>query len=692
MSALPPPIEAFPLVSAWIRFCGDGTVAVFSGRVDFGQGIATALTQIVADELGVPMAAIRLTQGHTGRVPVEGPTVGSLSVSIGGQSLRLAAAAARAVMLDHAAGLLQAIPAALTVQGGAILKDGVETGLSYASLAGAVDLAVPVAGRGAPVAAAARAISGTPAPRVDLAARMGAGHLLHDMVLPDMLHARVLFPPSPEAGLGDTGGLVPGPGAALMREGRFLAVVAADEYRAVTEAARLAPMVPWAAVPPAMHPLDGLDGTDGPAETLLGAAPDMPRGTEISVTLTKPVLSHGSIGPSCAVALWTDGHLKVWAHSQNVFALKDALATMLGIASDRVEVIFAPGAGCYGHNSSDDVAGEAALIAHAHEGSPVRVLSSRAQEFQASPLSPAMCTTATARLDADGALASVHVHVVSPPHSTRPGRSGAPNLRAAALLPDPIDVAPGVDMPLPQGGAERNAVPPYRTPALHITRARPAAVPYRASAMRGLGAFANIIAIEALMDDCADAAGQDPIAYRLAHLDDPRARAVIEAARDMAGARQGGEGVGYGTGYSRYKNSAGYLACIARVVVDEEVRVTDVWTAFDVGEVINPSGAVDQVEGGIVQGISWTLKEEMGFAQGRNITESWDDYPILRFSEVPRLVTRLLPHPDAPPLGAGEISVGPAGAAVVCAVRAALGVTPDRLPLTRAALVTLLAG
>ena len=192
------------------------------------------------------------------------------------------------------------------------------------------------------------------------------------------------------------------------------------------------------------------------------------------------------------------------------------------------------------------------------------------------------------------------------------------------------------------------------------------------------------------MESCAEAAGQGGFAYRLAHLSDPRAIAVIETVRDMAGPWDTAEDVGYGLGYARYKNSAGYLACVARVVVGEEVRVTDVWSAGDVGEAINPDGTINQIEGGIVQAISWALKEEVTFAGGQNLTQSWEDYPILKFSEIPRLQTRLIGPQDAAPLGAGEISSGPAGAAVVNAVRAVLGVVPERLPLTRHALVTML--
>lgn len=687
---VPPPLKSFPLVSQWLSFAPDGRVDLLSGRVELGQGITTALSQIASDELDVSIDAIRLTQGHTGVSPAEGPTVGSLSVSFGGQSIRFAAAAARALMLGHAAGLLQTTANQLTVRDGAVIMNDHRTGLSYASLSAEVNLAVPAIDHAQPKAASDRQISGASVARVDLAARLTGGFLLHDMALEGMWHGRVIQPPALDATLSELSDLSLPDGVELVRDGQFLAVVAADEYVALRETRRLAGQIDWQVGDTlSFHPFDGLDGEIAKSETLYDSDGLDAGVTEVSVTVTKPALSHGSIGPSCAVAQWQGDALTVWAHSQNVFALKDSLARVLRHSSELITVIFVPGAGCYGHNSSDDVALDAALMARS-VGRPVRALWQRQDEFQHAPLNPAMKTHLTARLDDEGKIVSFDAQVTSPPHSTRPVGTGEPNLRAQQFLSDPIPMGPGNDPPQTQGGADRNAVPGYMIPAVRVVRHRPVHVPYRNSAMRGLGAFTNVIALEQLMESCAEVAGQDSIAYRVAHLDDPRAIAVIETVREMAGPWGTADDVGYGLGYARYKNSAGYLACIARVVIGGEVRVTDIWSAGDVGEAINPDGTINQIEGGIVQAISWALKEEISFSGGQNLTQNWEDYPILKFSEMPRLKTRLIGPQDAAPLGAGEISSGPAGAAVVNAVRAAIGVMPERLPLTRHALVALL--
>lgn len=688
--SVPPPLGDFPLVSQWIAFSSDGHVDVLSGRVELGQGITTALTQIAADELDVPTTAIRLTQGHTGLSPAEGPTVGSLSVTFGGQSIRIAASAARALMLEHAARILQTTAQDLTVREGEIIKDGLETGVTYAGLADKVDLAVPAVEHGVPKPASERNISGSSTQRVDLLDRLSDGYLLHDMTLPGMWHGRVIQPPALDATLPDLGEKALPDGAQLIREGQFLAVAAPDEYIALRAARRMQADLGWTVpAPSTVHPVDGLDGDIAESETLYDSDRLAAGVTEVSVSITKPALSHGSIGPSCAVAAWQGEKLTVWAHSQNVFALKASLAAILDQPADRITVIFKPGAGCYGHNSSDDVALDAALLARAIRR-PVRVLWQRQDEFLHAPIAPAMRTDLTARLDGTGRIVSYDARVISPPHSTRPGGAAEPNLRAQQFLPAPIPMGPGNDAPQPQGGADRNAVPGYRIPAVRVVRTRPKDVPYRHSAMRGLGAFTNVIALEQLMECCATKAGQDSIEYRIAHLDDPRAIAVIEAARDLAGPREKSEEIGYGFGYARYKNSAGYMACMARIVVGDAVQVTDVWSAADVGEAINPDGTINQLEGGIVQALSWALMEEVPFSGGQRICENWDDYPIFRFTDIPRMHTTLIGPQDAAPLGAGEISSGPAGAAVVNAVRDALGLVPDRLPLNRHRLLELL--
>jgi CO/xanthine dehydrogenase Mo-binding subunit len=351
-----------------------------------------------------------------------------------------------------------------------------------------------------------------------------------------------------------------------------------------------------------------------------------------------------------------------------------------------VSVLHRQGAGCYGHNGADDAAFDAALVALRRPGRPVRVLWSREDELSASPFGTAMAIDLKAGLGADGRPVGWEFSVTSPPHGQRPGMNQGVNLLGAAALPNPPPVPDPQDVPDARGGgATRNAVALYDIPQRVVHRFVPH-LPVRTSSMRGLGAFGNVFAIESFMDELAAAGGEDPVRYRLSLMSDPRARNVIETAAAMAGWRadeDSGSGRAKGIAFSRYKNRAAYLALVVEVEVEEEVRMRRAWCAMDAGMIVNPDGAVNQVEGGIIQATSWTLKEQVRFADGRVATDRWETYPILRFSEVPEVEVRLVGSRDAEPLGVGEAAQGPTAAAIANAVARALGTRIRDLPLTR---------
>ena len=295
--------------------------------------------------------------------------------------------------------------------------------------------------------------------------------------------------------------------------------------------------------------------------------------------------------------------------------------------------------------------------------------------------------TAEATLGAGGRIAALKVQVICQSHVFRPGRGGTANLIAAERLAKPMAKGTPVDPPLARGGgADRNAVPLYAIPNVHVSKRILRDLPYRTSALRALGGYANVFAIETLMDDIAAETGTDPVALRLAHLEDMRAADVVRKAAEMAGwpgPRQ--QGVGYGIGFCQYKNRSAYCAVVARVSCEEEVRVTHAWSAVDAGEAINPDGIINQI--GHHQSASWTLKERVAFDGDAIATRDWEGYPILRFSEVPEIAVSVIARPEMPPLGAGEAATGPTAAAIGNAVRAALGVRVRTLPITRDTIV-----
>jgi len=321
-------------------------------------------------------------------------------------------------------------------------------------------------------------------------------------------------------------------------------------------------------------------------------------------------------------------------------------------------------------------------------GVPVRVLWSRADDFQASPAGCAMVVRTEASLDAAGRIASLSLAALSQPHARRPGRGGFAELTNAALLDPPLPVPVPEDVPPQRGdGAARNATPLYTVPNLHVEKRILKQWPVRTSALRGLGAYANVYALEALMDELAEAAGQCPVAFRIAHLEDKRAADTIARATEMAGwPGPHGNGDAIGIGFAQYKNKSAYCAVAARIHLDEEVRLVNVYAAVDCGEAINPDGIRNQIEGSIIQSASWTLKEAIAIDGDRIATDGWQAYPILTFSEVPSIEVDLMDRPEAPPLGVGETAVGPTAAAIGNAVKRALGVRVVDLPLSRDAI------
>jgi CO/xanthine dehydrogenase Mo-binding subunit len=650
--------------------------------------------QIAAEELDVAPERIRLQTGDTDLTPNEGYTAGSQSIQFGGVALRLACAEVRTLFLDHAAAAYGYSRADLAVDDGAVTHRGEATGLDYWSLAAAVDLAGHASGRAQLKDPGGYRIVGQSAKRVDLAAKVfGEPVFVHDMALDGMVHARVVRQPRRGATIASIDEAATRRAAKapieILRAGNFLAIVGADET--VVEAA--------AAVAPGHVAWDGLDPINPFQEEArwLLQQPSLDRvvgallhdaamaGVRREATFTRMHIAHASIAPSCAMALYRDGHLEVWTHTQGVYPLRAALARMLKLEPAAISVRHVQGPGCYGHNGADDAAADAAIIAVRTPGTPVRVRWRREEEFGFEPVSPAMVTTVRATLDGSGRPADWTTEIWSGRHSSRPGGGG--NLLAAEALPDPPPAPPATESSNAPGAGTRNGEPLYAFPAKRIVHHLIAETPVRTSSLRGLGATLNVFAIESFMDELADEAGVDPVAYRLSVLADPRARAVVEHVAGIAGWQPGvpgGAGRGRGVAFARYKNIAAYAAVIAEVEVEENVRVTRVWCASDAGLVINPDGAINQLEGGIVQAVSWALKEGVRLDAAGISSRDWETYPVLRFSEVPEITAELVGAvSDNPPLGIGEASGGPTVAAIGNAVAHALGARIRDLPMTR---------
>jgi nicotinate dehydrogenase subunit B len=693
--ALPPLLADNPRLDRWVRFPAPGRVGVSTGRVEIGQGVLTAMLQIAAEELDVAPERILLESGDTDLTPNEGYTAGSQSIQFGGVALRMACAEVRDLFLDHAAARGGYARADLSISDGTIMHRGEATGQDYWSLADAVDLSRHASGRSPAKEVSEYHVVGQSAPRVDLPAKVfGEAAFLHDMTLDGMLHARVVRQPRRGATIQsvDTVALeraAKGP-IEIIREGNFLAIVGADETMVEAVAAIAPNHVSWDGVD-AINPfqeearwllqqpsIDRVIGAPTPSAPAAG-------GSRYEATYTRMHIAHASVAPSCGLAVYRDGRLQVWTHSQGVYPLRAALARTLKLDPAAISVKHVQGPGCYGHNGADDAAADAAALAFLMPGKPVRVRWRRDEEFGFEPVSPAMVVTVQAALDEAQRAADWTTEIWSGRHTSRPGGGG--NLLAAEALPNPPPPPPASESSYPPGAGTRNGEPLYDFGAKRIVHHLIAETPVRTSSLRGLGATLNVFAIESSMDELAARAGKDPVEYRLSVLSDPRARAVVEQVARLADWKAGlpaGAGRGRGIGFARYKNLAAYAAVVAEVEVDEAVRVLRVWCAADAGLVINPDGAINQLEGGIIHGASWALKEGVRLDGSGISSRDWEGYPVLRFTEVPEVVVELVnPAADLPPLGVGEASGGPTVAAIGNAVAHALGARIRDLPLTR---------
>lgn len=684
-------LSANPLLSQWVRIRPDGSVDISPGKVEIGQGIATALLKMAAEALEVDPARIRLVRPATGTSPDEGVTSGSQSIQDCGRALRQVCTEVRELFRAEAASRLGAAMGDLALEDGTIVGPG-NARLSYWELADSVPL-------DRPATPGVREIrrTGVDVPRIDMADKVfGAPRFIHDMRPEGLLHGRTVPPPrigARPAAKQDLAALV-GPGIRVVKDGGFIGLLGEDELAVERAAARLQEKLVWDGGTPLpdeatladwlrAQPVDPVIERRGEATT--------PAVRTLSHWFLKPYIAHGSMAPSCALACWQGAEdLQVWSHSQGIYNLRADLSVVFGLPPERIRVEHVEGAGCYGHNPADDVALDAALLARAVPGRAVRVQMSRDAELAGGPFAPAMRVDVELDLDAQGALSGWRHTIWSNGHSMRPGRSRASTLRAAA------DVAGGAPWPIAinmpaatGGGADRNSMPYYDIPAATVTNNRLTVMPIRTSAMRALGAFANVFAIESMIDEAAATLGEDPVTFRLRHLSDPRARAVVEEAARLSGWGTGAprEGTGRGFAFARYKNTSAYCAVVADVTCTDAVRVDKLLITVDVGEVISRDGVINQVEGGAIQATSWALKEAVHFSPEGILTRDWESYPILRFNEVPAVEVHILDRPDAPPMGAGEASQGPTGAAIANAVKDALGLRITRFPLTRDTLI-----
>jgi CO/xanthine dehydrogenase Mo-binding subunit len=686
-------------LDSWLVIAADGSITVFSGKVELGTGLSTALRQIVAEELDAPFERITWVQGDSDRTVDQGSTTGSQSVKRGGAQLRQAAAEARAALLEMASSQLGAPVDSLAVANGVVSVRGGTRRVTFGELIGGKRFERAVSGKAKTKSPSDYAVVGKPVPRVELPAKMTGRHVyVHDVRVDGMLHGRVVRPANIGAKLlsVDDSALRDIAGARVVRKGDFLGVVAEREDDAIRAARAL--KATWSSS-------ETLPLTDELHETLIKIpatdrvvtdSGDVPASIAhaaktVKARYTWPFQMHASIGASCAVADVKSNSATIWSSTQGAHALKGAIALLIGVPSDGVHVIWTEGSGCYGHNGSDDAAADAALMSQA-VGRPVRLQWSRADEHGWEPKGVAMVMDVVAGLDGGGRIVGWDYTVWTPTHSSRPGggAAGAANFVAAQLT----GVTPASR---PSLGGDRNARHTYSIPSMRVVAHLLQSAPLRTSSFRGLGSPQNSFANESFMDELALAAGADPIEFRLRHLTDPRAIAVVQAVARLAkweprvanskNANAGGSGPAHGRGmaFVQYEGTEAYVAAIVDVDVDlgaHTVHVARACVAHDCGLIVNPNGLRNQIEGNVIQGISRTLKESVAFDRSRVTSLDWRSYPIMTFAEVPESIEiELIDHPELSSVGAGEAATSPIPGAIANAIFDATGKRLRDVPL-----------
>ncbi|OHV81903.1 molybdopterin cofactor-binding domain-containing protein [Ensifer sp. LCM 4579] len=691
---LPGSLSDFPFLDSWIRIDNDESITVFTGKAELGQGIRTALSQIAAEQLKVDFSRIRLLTADTAQTPDEGYTAASHSMEKSGTAILHAGAYLRRMMIGLAAEELGVAAGDLKVEDGAVVSSAGER-RSYGQLVSGRSLHVTVNDQTGFFEPGNYTVMGQPVPRVDIPGKVtGEPSYVHDLRLKGMVHARIVRPPKRGMRLSDldTSRIDDMPGVIrVVRDGNYLGVIAEGEFQAIQAMQALQRAAQWeggASLPSDTDIYDHLMKL--PADTSVINGPETavspPDGAKIvEATYTRPYQMHGSIGPSCAVGLFQNGQLTIWSHTQGVYPDRAAIAEMVGMDERAVRLIHVEGAGCYGHNGADDAAADAALLARALPDRPVRIQWMRDHEHQWEPYGSAMVVRARGSVSGSGDISSWNYEVWSNPHTTRPGPAG--NLLPAQLISASFEPEAPTNIPQPAGGADRNAVPEYSIPNARVVEHFISEMPLRTSALRSLGAYTNVFALESFMDELALAAGADPVEFRLARLEDPRARDVVTTvakAFDWTGWEQR-PGRGRGFAYARYKNLAAYCAVAIEVDVDGatgRIRLGRAVAACDSGQAVNPDGIRNQIEGGLVQSASWTLFEQVRFDAEGVHSADWAGYPIMRFPSVPETVeVHVVDRPGEPFLGTGEASQGPAAAAIANAVADAIGVRIRDLPL-----------
>ena len=690
----PPKTVAPDQVDGFLAIDAKGRITVYSGKVDLGTGIQTAMAQIAAEELSVPLDRVTVIQGDTLLTPDQGVTFGSQSIQNGGMQIRQAAATARQALLAEGAAKLGVHKDTVGVRDGVVAPKTGGKGIDYGTLIGGSDFRLTVDPKATLKDPKDYTIVGKPIARIDIPDKVtGRFTYMHDFKRKGMLHARVVRPKAMESTLqswNDSDCRKLPDYVGVVKKGNFLAVLGRTEWAAIAASRTIeTTWSDWAGLPDQaklweyvrsakISKDEDLQKVGDAAEALKTANAKM-----VTASYDFAIHTHGSIGPSCAVAEIVNGELTCWSASQQTHLLRKQIAKMLSMRPDDVRCIYVEGAGCYGRNGHEDAAADAALIAR-ETGLPVRVQWMREDEHGWDPKGPPTLLDYQAALDDKGNVLGWQSEVFIPDR---------PKDIAVALLTAELAILPHEESH--PGNIQGSLAIPYTFPNIRVIAHWLAETPFRPSWIRTPGRLQNTFGNESFVDEVAAAAGVDPLEFRLKNLKDPRGAELLAALAELATwkprasqmAASGDVARGRGLAYVKYDLVRTYVGAIADVDVNlktGKVMVTKFYVAHDCGQIINPDGVRNQIEGNVVQTVSRTLIEELTFDRSRVTSVDWASYPILKFPDVPDVAVKLIDRPNEKPWGAGEPTSAVVPAAIANAIYNATGARMRSVPFTPA--------
>lgn len=678
-----------PKLSSWLKFLENGDVLVKTGKVEIGQNIKTALVQIAAEELNLNMNRIKIISGDTDKTPDEMYTAGSFSIEHSGTAIRKAAAFALKIILDEAVKYFKVNKKSLIVNNGYVYKKGFpELKKTYIELLGncarAYHLNIDKNIKTKDVNNFT--IVGKSIHKIEEEKIVnGEEYFIHDIYRENMVYGRVIRPYfyfndidySKLKNITENFDNV-----TFIKNNNFLAAVSDDEEKLINCVNTIRSSLNFKKTEKNvdnnnlytyMQTLQSIDVNVADKKSNIVSK----NVTTLKAIYKKPYVAHASLGPSLALACYNKEKLTIYTHSQGVFPLRKEISKLLKMNENKIHIIHKPGAGCYGHNGADDVAIDAALIALEIPNKWIKLQWDRTDEFIWEPYGSPMIIDLQAKLDKDKNITSLNTEIISDTHSTRPMNGG--NLISEWYIKNGL---PKNELK-PMEGAYRNAIPKYTIPELTI-KTRFIKTPLRVSAFRSLGALGNIFALESFIDECAIYTGNDPVEFRLKHLDDDRAINVISTVKKISHFKYNSSFNGFGTGiaFAQYKNHAGYVAVVVKLSIENNtIKLNNIYAAADVGLIINPDGVKNQLEGGIVQALSITFLENVKIKNGNPAIYNYDTYPIINFNKIPPIEIVLLENKKNTAVGAGEASMGPTVAALCNAIYNATGKRIRKLPL-----------